>query len=106
MSVRAGLRNPYTQYEDNPVRERTRSSVLSREPAGSDEESIIDGRVSVLPSFDPARVSKKKRTCSLANRKDVKHAMRSFKGLLKPGSRSRIRYGIMVSNAFLLTTPA
>jgi len=94
MSVRAGLRNPYTQPQEDsnrPVREHTRTSV------SDDDASIIDGRLSFIAPFDPARVKKKKRACSLAERKDVKNALRSFKRLLKPGSKSQTRYGIMVS---------
>lgn len=96
MSVRAGFRNPYTQPQDDDeiVREKTRTSLASRE-LGSDDD--FDRRLSVLAPFDPAKFKKKKRACSLAERKDVKNALRSFKSLLKPGSKSQTRYGIMVS---------
>ena len=109
MSIRAGLRNPITRpTESRPESAQEKPRTHSRgesadDPEISDSEgSEYDGRVSAVPLFDAARVLKKRNT-ALANRKDIKLAMRQFKDLLKkPGSRTslrRVRYGIMVSTA-------
>ncbi|XP_020893204.1 thioredoxin domain-containing protein 3 homolog isoform X2 [Exaiptasia diaphana] len=104
MSVRAGLRNPYTA-ESEPTRRKSRVSRLLEVPSpvvdSSDDEPFFDDDgMFVVPRFDPSRVKKKKRTLELANRKEVKFALKSFKSLLStsrtnPSSLRRVRFGIM-----------
>lgn len=112
MSVRSGLRNPYTadETESEPTRRKSRVLKLLEVPQhadSSDDESFFDDKgMFVMPSFDPARVKKKKRVPELANRKKVKIALRSFKSLLRKStsprsSLRRVRYGIMVSTAHI-----
>lgn len=99
MSVRAGLRNPYTEPESDTPHTKTRVSRMletnySKLDDSSDDESLYDEEGNfVYRVYNPNREKRKKMKSALANRKDVKLAMKSFKNLLQ---RTSIRYGIMV----------
>lgn len=104
MSVRAGLRNPYTEPGSAKPRRKTRISKMLEPNSkfeSSDDESLFDGEGNyIFPMFNPSRVKKKKKMSELAGRKEIKLAMKSFKNLLQrtasPSYIRRVRFGIMV----------